>query len=442
MGDDERRPALHQPRHRPLDEHLGPRVDRRRRLVEDEDRRVGEERPGDRQELLLAGREVRRVVVDDRVVAVGQRPHEVVDVGGLGGGQDLVLGRVEPAVGDVLADRAVEQPRVLEDHPELAAQVVAGQLAGVDAVDRDPPAVDLVEAHQQVDERRLAGAGRADDRDRLAGRRRRGRGRRSAARPARSGTTRPRRRRRRRPGRARPAGTGSAISSASSSSSKTRSAEATADCRTLTMLAVWMIGNVNWREYWMKATTSPSVIWPGGDAQAADDRDRDVVQVRDERHRRLDDPGDELGPVAGVGRAARSPASKISIASRWRPNALTIACPVCISSTWPLSAPVDAHWATNCCCDRRTMRIVTDERRRHGEQRDDREDRADRQHQDQHADDRQERRDQLGQALLERLADVVDVVGDAAEQVAARVVVEVAERQPAELLRRRRRRSR
>ncbi len=32
------------------------------------------------------------------------------------------------------------------------------------------------------------------------------------------------------------------------------------------MLAVWMIGNVNWREYWMNATTSPSVIWPDGDA--------------------------------------------------------------------------------------------------------------------------------------------------------------------------------
>ena len=28
------------------------------------------------------------------------------------------------------------------------------------------------------------------------------------------------------------------------------------------MLAVWMIGNVNCREYWMKATTSPNDIWP------------------------------------------------------------------------------------------------------------------------------------------------------------------------------------
>ena len=58
------------------------------------------------------------------------------------------------------------------------------------------------------------------------------------------------------------ASTGSAISSGSSSSSNTRSADATADWRTLTMLAVWMIGNVNWREYWMNATTSPSDSWP------------------------------------------------------------------------------------------------------------------------------------------------------------------------------------
>ncbi len=56
--------------------------------------------------------------------------------------------------------------------------------------------------------------------------------------------------------------TGSGISSASSSSSKTRSAEAAADCSTLTMLAVWMIGNVNWREYWMNATMSPMLCCP------------------------------------------------------------------------------------------------------------------------------------------------------------------------------------
>ena len=28
------------------------------------------------------------------------------------------------------------------------------------------------------------------------------------------------------------------------------------------MLAVWTIGNVNWREYWMKAITSPRLSCP------------------------------------------------------------------------------------------------------------------------------------------------------------------------------------
>ena len=70
----------------------------------------------------------------------------------------------------------------------------------------------------------------------------------------------------------------------------------------------------------------------------------------------------------------------------------------------------------------------------HDEQRDDGQERADQQHHDQHADDREQRRDELGQALLERLADVVDVVRDAAQQVAPGMAVEVAQRQPAELL--------
>ncbi len=42
-------------------------------------------------------------------------------------------------------------------------------------------------------------------------------------------------------------------------------------------------------------------------------------------------------------------------------------------------------------------------------------------------------RDELGQALLERLGDVVDVVGDPAQDVAARLAVEVGEREAAEL---------
>ena len=34
-------------------------------------------------------------------------------------------------------------------------------------------------------------------------------------------------------------------------------------------------------------------------------------------------------------------------------------CPVCISSTWPLSLPVCAHWEANWTCERLATKTVT-----------------------------------------------------------------------------------
>ncbi len=53
--------------------------------------------------------------------------------------------------------------------PICAAQRGQRHVADVDAVDRDAAGVDFVEARQQRAERRLAGARRPDERDRLAG---------------------------------------------------------------------------------------------------------------------------------------------------------------------------------------------------------------------------------------------------------------------------------
>ena len=48
---------------------------------------------------------------------------------------------------------------------------------------------------------------------------------------------------------------------------------------------------------------------------------------------------------------------------------------------------------------------------------------------DRDADEQQHRGEHLAQRLLQALRDVVDVVGDPAEQIAARLLVDVAERQ-------------
>ena len=62
-----------------LDRPLGLGVERRGRLVEDQDRRVLEEHARDRQALLLAARELDAALADDGVEAVRQGGDEVVE---------------------------------------------------------------------------------------------------------------------------------------------------------------------------------------------------------------------------------------------------------------------------------------------------------------------------------------------------------------------------
>ena len=145
-------------------------VDRRRGVVEHEDARVGEHRPGDRDALALAARQREALLADHRVVAVGQLDDELVRAGGAGRGLDLGVGGVGPAVGDVGAHGVGEEERVLEHDADLRAQRVERDVAHVDAVDADRPGLHVVEAGEQQAHGRLARARRADERDGLAGR--------------------------------------------------------------------------------------------------------------------------------------------------------------------------------------------------------------------------------------------------------------------------------
>ncbi len=93
----------------------------------------------------------------------------MVAASGACGGLHLGVGGVGAAVADVLADRAVEQPRVLQNHRELAAQLGAVPVANVHAVDLERARVHVIEALEQLDERGLARARGAHDGHGLAG---------------------------------------------------------------------------------------------------------------------------------------------------------------------------------------------------------------------------------------------------------------------------------
>src|SRR5260221_8454963 len=73
MRDDEHRSPPRNLLHALLDDALALVIERARRLVENEDARIGDERARDRQPLLLAAREAAAALADDRVVAARRR---------------------------------------------------------------------------------------------------------------------------------------------------------------------------------------------------------------------------------------------------------------------------------------------------------------------------------------------------------------------------------
>ena len=80
----------------------------------------------------------------------------------------LVVGGVGLPVAEVAGDRAAEQVGGLRHEADAAPQQLLVEVAHVDAVDEDGAAGDVEQPWDEVDERRLAGAGAADDRRRLA----------------------------------------------------------------------------------------------------------------------------------------------------------------------------------------------------------------------------------------------------------------------------------
>ncbi len=99
----------------------------------------------------------------------GSVAQELVGFGGARRRLDLGIGRVGPAVADVLARRGAEQHGVLRHEADRAAHALGIRARDVDAVDEHAAFGRIVEAQQQLERRALAGTGRADERDRLAG---------------------------------------------------------------------------------------------------------------------------------------------------------------------------------------------------------------------------------------------------------------------------------
>ena len=81
---------------------------------------------------------------------------------------DLCIRRIEPPIADILADGRGEQHRLLRNKPDLSAQGRERHIADIVSVHGDRPAVHLVEARDEVCNRRFARTRGTDEGDHLA----------------------------------------------------------------------------------------------------------------------------------------------------------------------------------------------------------------------------------------------------------------------------------
>ena len=143
-------------------------VERSEAVVEDVQRCALDERAGDSEALALAARNVLAALVDRRRRCL--RRSSADELGRLGDVErapDLLVGRVGVAVADVARDRAAEQEGASAGSRRSCARGPRGaSRARRCRRSCTAPLGRVVEARNEVDQRRLAAAGAADDRRR------------------------------------------------------------------------------------------------------------------------------------------------------------------------------------------------------------------------------------------------------------------------------------
>src|SRR5437879_3042804 len=163
MGDNQGRAARRGPLQRVHNGSLGSRIQAGGRLIQNQDRRVPQNRTRDGDPLLLPPGEGRASLRHYSLVAVGESLNELVGVGRDRRGGDLFVAGTRTPKRDVFADGAPEQQLVLQNQANLLAQRLQRVGPDVFAIDTDLALARVIEARDQAHQGALAGAGGSHD---------------------------------------------------------------------------------------------------------------------------------------------------------------------------------------------------------------------------------------------------------------------------------------
>ena len=140
---------------------LGQRIERRRRLVENDELRIAQIAAGQREFLPFTAGEIDAALeaAAEHLLEPIRKALDQVDRPAAGGRGQQPLGIADLADlpgGDVFAGRQIVAHEILKDDADLLVQVFEAVFAQIHAVEQDAAASRLVKARQQLDECRLA----------------------------------------------------------------------------------------------------------------------------------------------------------------------------------------------------------------------------------------------------------------------------------------------
>ena len=163
MRDGKGRPAHHELVESRLHDLLALRIERRRRLIEDQNARILQDGACDRDALTLSTRKIQSTFADLRLIALGKLQDEFLGVRRTRRLLNFLVRRFKSAVADILTHAARKEHRFLRHDANLFAQRVERHVTHVVAIDLDHTFVHLVETRYEIRDRRLARARRADE---------------------------------------------------------------------------------------------------------------------------------------------------------------------------------------------------------------------------------------------------------------------------------------
>ena len=115
-----------------------------------------QQRPRNRKPLPLPARELHAALAHNRVVGIRKALGKLIHARRAACKQELLFGRIGPRKHDVLANRAIEEKRVLQHHAQLRPKGIQVHVRKIDTIHQHASLRRRVERAKQADDRRLA----------------------------------------------------------------------------------------------------------------------------------------------------------------------------------------------------------------------------------------------------------------------------------------------